>query len=118
MLITTEYHQSFWVDMADSKFFVCPLTGTEEHKIDAEHTTMEAGRQVIDVPAIRAEKFCKVVKDWTNVNDLENKEVKYTDNMRDKFADFNPDFAELVIQKARHRILAKEKEENESLGKQ
>lgn len=117
MLIRTSEDQSFWIDVEDSRFKVRPLTSTQESALQKKHTKVKKGFPQQDNEAIKREKFQKMVLEWENVQDIDGNDVPFSEAMRDKFAEYNPDFAWYIIRQAEQHNVADRKEEDDNLGK-
>jgi hypothetical protein len=119
LIISTEKDQSFWIDVSGSKFKGCPLTATENAKIDKRLLKYTGGGR-LDPESERkatAEKFKRVVEDWEDVKDVHGKDVPYSDDQRDRFAELNYGWASLILLKFDQKMAEVEEEENDNLGK-
>lgn len=116
LLIKTSADQSFWIELNGSRFLVNPISSSEDAKIAKKYIEWKNGVPIPDYSKIRKEKFVKTVLNWENVSDVEGNEVKYSEEMKENFAEYNPDFALSIIQKAEKHEVAKKEEEYENLG--
>lgn len=117
LLIKTSEDQSFEIKVQDSYFEVSPITASEAAKIQKQHGKYENGRLTSEgEKRIISEKFKKTVKNWRNVKDVTGKDVPYSDELRDKFAELNQGWASLIVFKAEQNQAEVREEEENNLG--
>jgi len=117
ILIKTTEDQSFWIDVDGSKFLACPITSTRDSQIAKKHTKYKNGFPTPDQAKIRTDKFQETIQDWRNVKDVDDNDVPFSDELRDKFAKYNPDHAWRILRAAEQHDVDQQDEENKGLGK-
>ena len=119
LLIKTTEDQSFEIDMQGSTFEVCPITASEAARIYKQHAKYRNGQiEPESQKRIIAEKFKRTVKGWRGVQDVTGKDVPFSEELRDRFAELNQDWASLIIMKAEQNQAELHEEETGSLGEQ
>lgn len=119
MLIRTDAKQSFWIDVDGSKFLVRPLTSSEDDDLAKKHTKRRPGKfPEADTHSINVAKFRRMVLDWKDVEDVNGKDVPYSEDMKKDFAEFNPDQAARIIRQAEQHDVDTVQEDYADLGKQ
>lgn len=116
ILVRIAKDQSFWIDLLGSRFLVNPLSGTEESQLNKKCTEWKNGTPFFDKAKYEKEKFIKTVLDWKNVSDVDHNEVKYSEEIKEVFAELNPNFVSAINKKADFHDVARKEEEYENLG--
>lgn len=118
LFIKTTEDQAFEIDMQGSTFEVCPITASESARIYKQHAKYNRSGQLEPESQKRiiAEKFKRTVKGWRGVQDVAGNDVQFTEELRDRFAELNQDWASLIIMKAEQNQAEIHQEEDDSLG--
>lgn len=116
ILIKTTQDQSFWVDVDGSKFKVCPVNSTRDTQIAKKYTKYKNGFPTPDQGKIRQTKFQETILHWEKVKDVNGKDVPYSDDIRDLFAKYNPDYAWRILRAAEQHDVDQRDEEDKGLG--